>query len=153
LERWQVGQRGNQVAITRAMASRAQMKLSWKWRSGREELRVGLSLPSGRGGKTPHTFGNDERVAAESDRDVVVPGREVAAFVVVQAEFALEVLVDALGSPALHHQADELLLGSAPWQRDSVNGSRNPMKNDGRVAPSLMSPRGSLPSPDQAGSS
>src|SRR5688572_2311456 len=50
LERWQVGHRGNQVAITRAMASRAEMKLSWKWRSGREELRVGLSRPSGRGG-------------------------------------------------------------------------------------------------------
>ncbi|WAM23131.1 ATP-binding protein [Myxococcus sp. NMCA1] len=36
LVRWQVGQRGNQLAITRAIASRAVMKLSRKWRSGRE---------------------------------------------------------------------------------------------------------------------
>jgi hypothetical protein len=114
-----VGHRGSQVAITRAMASRAVMKLSWKWRSGLERLRVGLSRPSGRGGgETPHTFSNDERVAAQGDRDVVVPAREAAAFVVVQPELALEVFVDALGSPALHHQADELLLGSALWQGD-----------------------------------
>jgi hypothetical protein len=51
LERWQVGQRGSQVAIIRAMASRAVMKLSWTWRSGLERLRVGFSRPSGRGGK------------------------------------------------------------------------------------------------------
>jgi hypothetical protein len=48
----------------------------------------------------------------------MVPAREAAAFIVVQAELSLEVFVDALGSPALHHQADELLLGSAPRQRD-----------------------------------
>jgi hypothetical protein len=30
LERWQMGQRGSQVAICRAMASRAVMKLSGK---------------------------------------------------------------------------------------------------------------------------
>ena len=34
----------------------------------------------------PHTFGNDERVAAQDDRDVMVPAGKPAAFVVVEAE-------------------------------------------------------------------
>jgi len=34
----------------------------------------------------------------------------------VQAQFPLEVLVDALGSPSLHYQADELLLRPGPRQ-------------------------------------
>ncbi len=92
-----MGHRGSQVAITRAMASRAEMKLSWKWRSGREELRVGVSRPSGRGGETPHPFSNDERVAAQGDRDVMVPAREAAAFVVVQPEFTLEPTLFVIG--------------------------------------------------------
>jgi hypothetical protein len=62
--RWHAGQRGNQDAIARAMASRTVMKLSGKCRSGREGVRVARSLPGGRGGKMPRTFGNDERVAA-----------------------------------------------------------------------------------------
>src|SRR5690242_2112303 len=45
-----------------------------------------------------------------------MPTREAAAFVMVQSEFPLEVLVGSLGSPALHHPADELLLGPMPWQ-------------------------------------
>jgi hypothetical protein len=45
------------------MASRTVMKLSWKWRSGLELLRVGFIRPSGRGGKIPHAFGDDERIA------------------------------------------------------------------------------------------
>jgi hypothetical protein len=68
------------------MASRAVMKLSWKWRSGREELRVGLSRPSERGGETPHVFGNNERVAAQSHGDVVMPAGEATAFIMVQAD-------------------------------------------------------------------
>ncbi len=61
---WQAGQRGSQRAMARAIASRMVAKLSAKWRSGRERLRVVFQRPSGRGGKMPHTFGNDERVAA-----------------------------------------------------------------------------------------
>ena len=34
-------------------------------------MRAGLNLPGGRGGEKPHTFGNDERVAAEDDGDVM----------------------------------------------------------------------------------
>src|SRR4051794_4158428 len=95
------------------MARRAVMKLSWKWRSGRERLRVGFIRPSGRGGEMPHAFGDDERVAAKGYRDVVVPTRKATALVVVDPELSLQVLVDALGSPALHDEADELLPGDA----------------------------------------
>src|SRR2546426_11598616 len=80
------GQRGSHLAMTRAIAIRALMKLSGKWRSGRERLRLGLRRPSGRGGETPHAFRNDERVAAQSDRDMVMPTAELSSFEVVEPE-------------------------------------------------------------------
>src|SRR5207253_11219596 len=89
--RWQHGQRGSQVAITRAMANRAVMNESGKWRSGRDRLRVATSRPSVRGGKTPHAFSDDEREAAEHDGDVVVPTGEAPPFVVVESELAFQV--------------------------------------------------------------
>jgi hypothetical protein len=58
----------------------------------------------------PHAFSGDERVAAKGDGDVVVPARKAAALVVVEPELSLQVLVNALGSPALHDEANELLL-------------------------------------------
>jgi hypothetical protein len=48
----------------------------------------------------PHTFGDDERVAAEDDGDVVVPALEGAALEVVESELALELLVDSFGTPS-----------------------------------------------------
>lgn len=39
-EWWQSGQRGSQEARTRAIAMRTVMKLSWKWRSGRDVDRL-----------------------------------------------------------------------------------------------------------------
>ncbi|WP_395854275.1 hypothetical protein [Cystobacter fuscus] len=71
----------------------------------------GLHPPLGPRGKMPHAFGDDERVAAKSHGDVVVPTGKATALVVVEPEFSLQVLIDALGSPALHDEADELLLG------------------------------------------
>jgi hypothetical protein len=65
----------------------------------------------------PHTFGDDERVAAQDDRDVVMPAGKAAAFEVVEAELAFQVLVDALCAPALHHDPYELLLRHALGQR------------------------------------
>src|SRR5207248_937089 len=47
----------------------------------RSRGRVGSSLPSVRGGKTPHAFSDDEREAAEHDRDVVVPAGKAPSFV------------------------------------------------------------------------
>src|SRR4051812_47396743 len=93
------------------------MKESAKWRSGRDADRVGTSFPSGRGGKTPHPFRNDERVAAQDDGDVVMPAREGAALEVVQSELALELFVRALGAPAFLDGAHDLLLRHAPRQR------------------------------------
>ena len=48
--------------------------------------------------KTPHTFSSDERVAAEYNGDVMVPARKRAAFEVIQAELALELLIRAPGA-------------------------------------------------------
>src|ERR1700748_3156165 len=93
------------------MASRTVMNESAKCRSGREVDRVGRSLPSGRGGKMLHPFGNDEREAAESDRNVVVPPSKGATLVVVQTELPLQLFVDALGAPALLGEACDLLVG------------------------------------------
>nr|WP_157758912.1 hypothetical protein [Cystobacter fuscus] len=66
----------------------------------------------------PHAFGDDERVAAKGDGDVVVPTREAAALVVVEPELSLQILVDTLGSPALHDEANELLLCHAARHGD-----------------------------------
>ena len=48
--RCQHGQRGNQVAMTRATASRPVSKESAKWRSGRDGVRTVRTRPSGRRG-------------------------------------------------------------------------------------------------------
>src|SRR5262249_11326694 len=62
--RWHVGQRGSHRARYTAIAIRIVMNESTKWRSGREADLFGLIRPSRRGGKVPHAFSNDERVAA-----------------------------------------------------------------------------------------
>ena len=74
----------------------------------------------------PRAFRDDERVAAENDRDVVVPTGESTAFVVVEAELAFEILVNPLGTPALHDQAYELLAGHLVRERaeEVVRGLR-----------------------------
>ena len=86
---WHVGHRGSHRAITRAIASLTVMKLSWKCRSGRERLRDAFHRFSGRGGEMPHTFGDDERVAAKDDGDMVVPTGESSTLVVIESELAL----------------------------------------------------------------
>jgi hypothetical protein len=88
------------------MARRTVMKESEKWRSGRDSVRTSWTSPSTREGKNAMAFGHHESEAAEGDGHVVVPAREAAALVVVDAEFALEVLVH--GAPALHRDANEL---------------------------------------------
>src|SRR5258706_12860689 len=105
---WHVGHRGSQRAMARAIASRTVMKLSWKWRSGRDRLRVVGQRPSGREGKMARSFGDDKPAAREHGRDVVMRARVAPSFVVVEAELALEVFVRALGTPALHDEAHEL---------------------------------------------
>src|SRR6266568_9341656 len=79
--------------------------------------------PSGRGGRTPHAFSDDERVAAEGDGDVVVPAREASSFEVVEPELALQIFVNTLSAPSLHDEPDELSLGDALGQgREKVVG-------------------------------
>ena len=58
----------------------------------------------------PHSFGNDERVAAENDTDVVMPPRERAPLEVIEAQLAFELLVEALSAPSLLEDSDDLLL-------------------------------------------
>jgi hypothetical protein len=57
----------------------------------------------------PHAFGNDERIAAEYDRDMMVPAWETASLEVVEPEFPLQILVGTLRSPSLHHRVNQLL--------------------------------------------
>ena len=64
--------------------------------------------PSVRGGKTPHAFSDDEREAAEDDRDVVMPAREAPSFVMIESQLAFQVLVDTLSAIALLHEANQL---------------------------------------------
>lgn len=65
----------------------------------------------------PHTFGDDERVAAKDDRDVMVPAGKPPAFVVVESQLVLEILVGPFNSPALHHLSHQLLLRLSPRLR------------------------------------
>ena len=65
----------------------------------------------------PRAFGNDERVAAEYDGDVVMPAREPSAFVMIETEFAFEVFIGPLSAPALHHRSNQFLLRHALWER------------------------------------
>ena len=89
------------------------MKESPKWRSGRDAERIVDLRERSRGGKSPRSFSNEEGEAAERDGDVVVPASETAALEVIQSEFALEILVHALGTPALLDQLHELHEGHA----------------------------------------
>ena len=92
------------------------MKESAKCRSGRDGERVTVTRPSGRGGKMPHTLGNEERVAAQDDRDVMVPPGVRAAFEVIEAELALELFVGSFRAPSFLHGAHDLLLRHPPRQ-------------------------------------
>src|SRR5256885_6069933 len=98
------------------MASLKVMKLSAKCRSGRERERVVGQRPSGRGGKMPHAFSDDEREAAQGNRDVMVPASEASALEVIESQLILQVFVDALGSPSLHRNSNETLLREPPRQ-------------------------------------
>ena len=66
------------------------MNESGKWRSGRELLRDAISVPPARGGETPHAFSDDEREAAEHDRNVVVPAGKAPSFVMVETISRIE---------------------------------------------------------------
>jgi len=66
----------------------------------------------------PRAFGDDERVAAQDDGDMVMPAGEASPLEVVETELALEVFVRAFGSPALHDDADELLSADG-WRRSA----------------------------------
>src|ERR1019366_9893528 len=103
---WQSGQRGSQRTSARAMASRMVVKESAKWRSGRERVRTSGTSPSGRGGKMPHSLSDDEGVAAECDRDVMMPAGETASLEVVESQLAFHFLVDALGTDVSHAPVD-----------------------------------------------
>src|SRR6266542_3356265 len=98
------------------MASLTVMKESAKCLSGRDRLRVGLTRPSSRGGEMPRAFGDDERVAAKNDGDVMVPSGKRASLEVVEPELAFEVFIRTFGSPAFLEKADDLLLAQSPRQ-------------------------------------
>ena len=75
--------------------SRRVMNESGKWRSGREPLLVVVKVVCGRGGKSEASLADDEGVAAQDRRDVVMPPPEAAPFEVIQSQLAFEVLVDS----------------------------------------------------------
>jgi hypothetical protein len=77
------------------------MKESWKCRSGRDSERTVFLRADGRGGETSRAFSGDEGEAGERDRDVVMPPPEAAAFEMVEAELALQVLIDPFDRPAV----------------------------------------------------
>ncbi len=65
--------------------------------------------PGDRGGKSADALGDDERVATEHDRDVMMPAWVRATLEVIETELALEVLVHALGPPAFLEGPHDLL--------------------------------------------
>ena len=85
------------------------MNESAKWRSGRATVRWSATGPSRRGGKSADLLADDERVAAERDRYVMVPTGEPAPLEVIQSQFSFEILVGALGAVTLFDDADHFL--------------------------------------------
>jgi len=63
-----------------------------------------------------HAFGDDERVAAQGNGDVVVPTAKAPTFEVVEPQLALQIFVDTFRAPPLHDQANELPLGDVLGQ-------------------------------------
>ena len=63
---------------------------SSKCRSGRERDLIVLTRPSGLGGESPRSFGDEEGVTSEHTADVVLPSDVRATLEVVQAQLALE---------------------------------------------------------------
>ena len=94
--------------MQRERASLAVLSESAKCRSGRERDLSAETLPSALGGKAPDAFGNQERKAAQDDRNMVVPTAIAPAFEMVEPELALQVLVNAFGPPALLEQTQKL---------------------------------------------
>src|SRR5262245_59808231 len=84
------------------------MKESSKCRSGRVSDRTVSTRPRGLGGKMSRAFSGDEGVAAQGDRDVVMPAAERSSLEVVEPQLALHVLVHALGAPALFEKIDDV---------------------------------------------
>src|SRR4029077_2978900 len=72
--------------------------------------------PSGLGGKMPHTLRDNEGVAADGDRDVMMPTGIGSTFKVIETQFAFHVLVHSLGPPPLFDDAHELLLAHGARQ-------------------------------------
>src|SRR4051812_2691266 len=64
-----------------------------------------------------HTFGNDEREAAEDDRDVVMPSSERTSLEVIEPQLAFQLFIDALRAPTLLRNAHDLLLAEPTGQR------------------------------------
>ena len=64
---WQKGQRGSHPASTCAIARRAVMNESAKWRSGRARLRTVGIFFSGRGGKSADALGDHEGEARQGN--------------------------------------------------------------------------------------
>jgi len=72
---------------------------------------------SGRGGKALERERSATKNANQHDGDMVVPAAEGAAFVVIESQFSLGVLVHALGAPSLLDPPDELTPGHGCRQR------------------------------------
>jgi len=132
-ERWQHGHLGNHSSITRAMASRIVANESSKWRSGRAIERVVVFLPSGRGGKMLRTFGNDERIAAENDGDVMMPAGKRAPLEVVKTKFLLHMLMHLLTGPSGLDGRYDLFL----WRPQNVPGGQLGSKLTTRAVASI----------------
>ena len=92
------------------------MSESWKWRSGRVVVRVVVSCSCARGGKRSHLFSDQEGIASERHSDVMMPSNPRATFVVVETQFALEVLVGAFDAPSAFENPYELNARDTRWK-------------------------------------
>src|SRR4051812_22372419 len=81
---------------------------SEKWRSNRCGERFGVIRPGLLRGESPRAFGSEESVADKGNRDVMMPARVPAPFVVVQPELSFEVLVRPLDLPTLFEKMNDV---------------------------------------------
>src|ERR1019366_9083079 len=102
---------------------RGRWRVGWWQRSrrnvaqaARESARAALDRRAV-GGKMPHTLRDDEGVAADGDRNVMMPAEEASPFEVVEPQLALHLFVDALGAISFLEETHELLFAHRPRQR------------------------------------
>jgi hypothetical protein len=74
-----------------------------------------------------HTFGDDEREAAEDDGDVMMPSSERTSLEVIETKLAFQLFINALRAPTLLGDAHDALALPLAEDAEGVHGEGFPL--------------------------